>query len=77
MDDPKNEANVQQQTVLAWALAELGLRVPSDAADQVAVAIERASEIDRRVRAELGGLRFDTARDARPCRRSRPRNSTR
>jgi hypothetical protein len=46
MDDPKNEAKVQQQTVLAWALAELGLRVPSDAADQVARAIERAREIE-------------------------------
>ena len=53
MDDPKTEAKVQQQTVLAWALAELGLRVPSDAADQVARAIERAREIDERVRRQV------------------------
>jgi len=54
MDDTKNEVREQQQRVLAWALAELGLSVPVDAADQVAGAIERAREIDRRARAGLG-----------------------
>lgn len=56
MDDTQNEVREQQQRVLAWALAELGLRVPADGAEQVASAIERAREIDRRAQAGLGSV---------------------
>ena len=65
MDDTINAARMQQQRVLEWALTELGLRVPVDGADQVARAIERAREIDRQVRAGLGGP-FDTGEGRLP-----------